>query len=72
MRQIVEVNGKKIGDGETVTLDHSVQTFIVKVRSLGHVSPNTIKDLIEKRHEVVSIEQTDELTVVRGSSVRDF
>lgn len=71
-RKVYEVNGRTIKNGETVTFDHSIQTFIVKVRSLGRVSPERIKDLIENKFEVVDIQEGDSISYVKGSSVRDF
>ena len=64
--QTVEVNGRPIRHGETVVVDHKVQSFVVVVRSMGGVGPDTIKDLIERRHEVVKIERVDEQFFVRA------
>jgi len=63
-----EVNGLPIGNGMTVTLDHSVQVFTVAVRSMGRVGTDTIKNLIEKRHEVVRIEEIDNTAYVHANS----
>jgi hypothetical protein len=46
-------------NGETVQVDHSIKTFVVRVRSMTNVGPDTIKNLIEKKFEVVSCEETD-------------
>jgi hypothetical protein len=62
----IEVNGRPIGNGQTVVVDHSVQSFLVVVRSMGGVSPDTIKNLIERRHEVVRIEPVDAQLYVRA------
>lgn len=69
---IREINGRHVDDGETVTLDHSVQVFTVVVRSMSRVSPDTIKNLIQQRHEVVRIEETDNTLYVKAPAVRDF
>lgn len=69
---IREVNGRPVSDGETVTVDHNVQVFTVVVRSMSRVSPDTIKNLIQQRHEVVKIEETDSTLYVHAPSVRDF
>jgi len=61
-----EVNGLPISNGMTVTLDHSVQVFTVVVRSMGRVGADTIKNLIEKRHEVVRIEEIDSIRFVHA------
>jgi hypothetical protein len=69
---IREVNGRHVDDGETVTVDHSVQVFTVVVRSMSRVGPDTIKNLIEKRHEVVKVEEIDSTLYVHAPVVRDF
>lgn len=58
---------KPISDGQTVLVDHTIRTFTVSVRSMNDVGANTIKDLIEKKFEVVSIEETDCVHMVKGS-----
>ena len=50
---------------QTVTTDHVVQTFTVTVRSMQRRSVSEIKDAIEKRYEVVSIEEMDAVTFVQ-------
>lgn len=55
--EYINVGNEEIGNGQTVQFDHSVQTFTVSVRSMGGVGIDTIKNLIEKRHEVVAIEE---------------
>ena len=47
-------------DGQTVQTDHITTTFAVSVRALRPVSEETIKNLIETRFEVVSIEETNQ------------
>ena len=51
----IHLYGKPLVDGKTVTLDHTVQEFTVVVRSMNHVHPQTLKDLIETKFEVVNI-----------------
>jgi hypothetical protein len=51
--------------GDTVSVDHTVTTFVVTVRASSiSVGCDTIKDLIESRHEVVSIQQIDKTNMV--------
>lgn len=45
-------------DSKCRVVDHTVKTFIVTVRTTSNVGTETIKDLIEKKHEVVFIEET--------------
>jgi hypothetical protein len=58
------IGQKPIRDGQTVLIDHTIRTFVVQVRSTTQVGVDTIKDLIEKKHEVVSIEMTDGVHMV--------
>lgn len=51
--------------GRTVQVDHKVTTFVVTVRSLSNVGTDSIKNLIEKKFEVVDINIADYQTVVR-------
>ena len=55
----VHLYGKEIHDGKTVTLDHSVQSFTIVVRSMSGVSPQTLKDLIQTKYEVIRIGEND-------------
>jgi hypothetical protein len=55
----VHLKGKKLYDGQTVTLDHSVQKFEVVIRSMSGVAPQRLKDLIQKSFEVVRINEID-------------
>lgn len=49
----------------TSFVDHSVTSFVVAVRSINTVGPDSIKNLIEKKFEVISIEETDLVHMVR-------
>jgi len=69
---IREINGRPVGDGETVTVDHSVQVFTVVVRSMSHIGPETLKNLIQQKYEVVKVEETDSTLYVHAPAVRDF
>jgi len=48
----------QVGNGQTLTTDHVMTEFRVVVRSLNSVHTETIKNLIEQRHEVVVCEYT--------------
>lgn len=62
----IEVNGNKIDNGQTVTVDHSVQAFTVVVRSLQSVHPDRLKDLIQSKFEVIRCEETQHDTYVKA------
>ena len=55
----VHLQGKVMQDGQTVSLDHSVQKFEVIVRSCSGIGVQSLKDLIQRKYEVVSIEEKD-------------
>ena len=65
-RKYIYANGQPIPQGHCVVPDHSVQTFTVTIRSLRTLSPETIKNLIEKKFEVLDCEETAG-TIVGGS-----
>jgi len=43
MTKTIEVNGRTIQNGETLTVDHNVKTFTVTIRSMNELSENTLK-----------------------------
>lgn len=59
------IGDKPIGDGQTVIVDHTIKTFTVSVRSTSNVGADTIKNLIEAKYEVVEIEETDGVHMVK-------
>jgi hypothetical protein len=66
------IDGTIPRDGETVTVDHSVRTFMVQIRSINTVGPESLKQLIEQKFEVTDIQETDGTYFVRGSRTNDF
>ena len=51
----MNANGRSV----TVETDHIVQEFKVVVRSSAGVHPNTVKDFLQRRWEVLKIEEVD-------------
>ena len=51
-------------------VDNNLYSFNVSVRSDMTVGENAIRDLIQKRHEVVYIEQTGQVPSMRITSFR--
>lgn len=66
MNRMIELDGKTIHEGQTVTVDHVVQTFTLTVRSCSGVESKTIKDHLQKKWEVVNIERTENVQYVRA------
>ena len=57
--------------GQTFSVDHYIDTFVVKIRSLSGVGPEDLKNLIEKKFEVVDIKKTKTETPVIYPGVSD-
>lgn len=72
MAEFIEVNGRPVRDGETVTVDHSIQTITVKIRSMGVVDTDIVRNLLQQRYEVLSIEKDDVTLFVHAPNVPDF
>jgi len=68
----IEINGKEIGRGETVSVDHIETTFTVTLRSLQSIGDDTLKRLIQRQYEVIGIKTVDTTYFVRASEVKDF
>lgn len=65
MRDFINIGPRVVRPDSTVTVDHTVQTFVVTVRSMGRVSSETIKNLIEKKYEVCNITEQGSTAYVR-------
>lgn len=61
----VHIYGKPMHDGQTVTLDHSVQKFEILVRSMSGVHAQRLKYLIQKEFEVCNIKEIDRTDYVK-------
>lgn len=67
--ETTEIHGRPIGQGDTVSVDHSVQDFHVQIRSLSGISTDTLKNLIQTRYEVTRIAKGNtKLYVQKGIS----
>lgn len=55
----VHLYGGKLEDGQTVTIDHSVQVFTVTIRSGCGIHSQTLKDHLQKKWEVTHITEND-------------
>lgn len=71
MFKTIEVNGNPIADGQTVSLDHSVQEFKVTIRSLAGIDTEKLKNHLQKLWEVTEIQQVNSTDYVR-TGLRDF
>jgi hypothetical protein len=49
----------------TVGVDHTEQSFTVRIRSLSPVSPSVLQNLIEQKFEVVSLDENTEVLFVQ-------
>ena len=69
---MVKVNDNPIEYGETGTVDNIVQTFTVKLRSLNGIGEYDLVRRIEQWYEVIECEESDRITYVHASQVKDF
>ena len=61
-------DGSPVPENHCVIPDTIEKSYIVTVRSMRHISADTIKDLIEKKFEVVTCEKLDGgIMVCQGS-----
>ncbi len=56
---MVHLYGGKLEDGQTVTVDHTVTSFTVTIRTMGSISAQDVKDQLQKKWEVTHIEEGD-------------
>ena len=72
---LISLDGLPVGSirpGQTMTVDHSVTVFTVKIRHMGKVTQETLKRLLQTKYEVIDVEQTDQTTYVHPSQIPDF
>ena len=61
----IMVDGSPVPHGETITVDHQVQTFTITLRSMVNADPVILKRLIQQRYEVLSVESTNKTFYAR-------
>lgn len=62
---IISLSGRRNPNDVTVIQDHAVKSFTVTIRTMGTVTEETIKRLLQEKPEVVAVQQTDEVIFVR-------
>lgn len=73
MSKTIMIDGSNPSYGETILTDHTTTEFRLLIRTIdGQVGPETIKNLIQQKFEVVDIEQTDKTHFGRSPQTRDF
>ncbi len=63
-----EVNGEHVANGQTIMVLQQVNTFTVRVNSINTVAASTIKDLIEKKFEVLSCDHDSRTLITKSLS----
>lgn len=58
-------DGTTVPDGHAVLPDHYVDTFTVKVSSMGGLTAKDIMSLLQTRHEVKSVSHTNQTVIIR-------
>lgn len=55
----VHPDGKEIPENAAFAVDNVVDTFTIEIRSLSGVDAETIKRIIQSKHEVISCKNTE-------------
>lgn len=58
MIEMVNLDGGPIPEGQTLSVDHHVREFKVVIRSMNRISPEGVKDFLQRRWEVLECEVT--------------
>lgn len=66
--EIVWADGTSVPKGYGIAVDNHVQTFTIQVRTSNGTGPESLKDLIQTKFEVVSIEETRHVAVATDSN----
>lgn len=69
---MISLNGKPFSAGQTVTVDHQITEFTVKIRAMNSVGANQIKQLLQEKYEVLEVKETSSTKYVIPSPVADF
>lgn len=64
--QVLYSDGSPVPRGYCVMPDHYVTTVQVTIRSLTPVAVESLRDLIQQRHEVIGLSTTEEVCIVRN------
>lgn len=64
-QQSILTNGQPVPIGQRVMVDHSLTTLTLTIRSQGPVSADTVKALLQQRHEVTGIQTDQRIDVCR-------
>lgn len=65
---IIFANGQSVPVGSTVTIDHEVSDFRVRLRSMSAINAETVKRLLQNHFEVIEVEQLDERQIALAVS----
>ena len=52
-------DGKEIPENAAFAVDNVVDTFTIQIRSLSGVDAETVKRIIQSKHEVISCKNTE-------------
>jgi hypothetical protein len=63
--RVVDINGKNPHDGAVRVIDHVEEIFVISTTSLHGIDPDVLKNLIESRFKVESIERVSHTLFVR-------
>lgn len=55
----LDLQGNEVAPGKCVVPDHTVKTFNITIRSNTGITPDTIKEWLQRRYEVLECTLTD-------------
>jgi len=61
----IHADGTPVQTGNCVVVDNRVQSYRVNIRTMGTVTEETIKRLLQNALEVVSVQKLGEIIVIR-------
>lgn len=59
------VSGRPVDGNQCVTIDSNLQTFTVQIHSLSPVDREVLKNLIQQKFKVITLEKTNQTLVVK-------
>ena len=61
----IKADGSDVPKEQTITVDHFQQVFTVVIRSMSRVHPDTLKDLIQRKYEVLEVDVNKEIGIIK-------
>ena len=66
------IDGSIPDNGQTIQVDHSVVEFKIVIRHLGSATNSSIKELLQRKFEVLEVSQVDSTAYCTSGSLDLF